>query len=281
MEGRILIVGLGAIGCRVLCFLKNFHGLTLCDYDIVLGENLERQPLYSEQDIGRLKVEVAKERLDLDCEIITEPFKPEHFHHDIIIDCTDNLNVRLVMNDVSRKHNIPLVVATASKNRGYVFPSRGNPCWQCIALGKVAQDDCSTDVEKDVLDKVAELQALIVKAFLTGNTPLRELYEVRDGKTRTIQVKQNNNCKACQGIFNYLEHDFSMEFCKGSNKLQARPRSPKILDLKSLEGEIIREYPTAVELKLENGSVLVHKHGLLEFKKVPEETAKQFAQRLL
>ena len=113
-NARVLIVGLGGLGCPVALYLAaaGVGELGLCDPDTVELSNLQRQILYKEADCGELKVSCAKRELSalnphlqinsyadkVSAEILSNNF-------DIVVDCTDNLAARQLINQhcVARK----------------------------------------------------------------------------------------------------------------------------------------------------------------------------------
>ena len=135
-HAKILIVGVGALGSVVAELLcrAGVRDLTLCDYDIVDESNLQRQSLYTHLDIGRLKVEAAKEHLiaiDPLCLVktICEPFSTSiPLAFDCIIDGTDSLDARFLLNDAALQARIPLIIGTASGTSGLVYVVSKGAC---------------------------------------------------------------------------------------------------------------------------------------------------------
>jgi molybdopterin-synthase adenylyltransferase len=288
-----MIVGVGALGsvsAELLC-RAGIGRLTLVDFDIVQESNLQRQSLYTELDIGRLKIDAAKEHLlaiDRNCVIhcIAEPYTAETSLEgiDLILDGTDTLATRLLINDAAKKLNIPLIIAAASETKGFVFTVSGSPCWQCITVAKKATDDCDSGVLGMATHAIASLQAAAALKVLLGR-PDRELFEldIWANSFRSIAVQQNPACKACRGVYDYLQEPFKLRFCSARSRLQAQPSKPKILDMEKVRhlGTVEREYDVALVLSFGSGRVLVHKWGLLEFEDVDEQQAKDFARKIL
>jgi molybdopterin/thiamine biosynthesis adenylyltransferase len=291
-EANILIVGVGALGSTVAELLcrTGVRNITLCDYDIIEESNLQRQSLYQSTDIGRLKVEVAKERLiaiDPMClvTIIAEPFstKVDVRSFTLIIDGTDALDTRLLLNDVARKMNTPLIIGTASGTSGMLFVVHGSPCWQCITLGKQAVDDCDSGVLGMATHLVATLQASAALRTILGYAT-KELVEVDawNFEIRKVHVKENSNCAACTGTYNYSGAQFSLRFCTGANKIMARPNKPRIIHLDKVRNSaaVRKDYGTALLVEVGTGTALVHQHGTIEFSEVSEEDAHAFAKKI-
>ncbi len=131
-NARILVVGAGGLGCPVLQYLTaaGVGIIGIIDGDHVGISNLNRQILYNEQDIGKLKVQVAREKLiSLNSEVQIEIF-PEMLdvnnaqaiiqNFDIVVDCTDNLEVRYLIDDVCTMLKIPMIYGALHKFQGQV-----------------------------------------------------------------------------------------------------------------------------------------------------------------
>ena len=164
INATVALVGMGGLGCPVSQSLiaSGIGKLKIIDGDKVELSNLHRQPLYGVEDIGRLKVQVAKKKLmQLNESAIVEPieeFLDENnginFLSDaeIIIDATDNIQTRQLIDRLSKKLEIPMVygglyryegqvaVLNANGSPGYVdlFPeptSSGDACADAGVLG--------------------------------------------------------------------------------------------------------------------------------------------------
>ena len=163
-NATVVLVGMGGLGCPVSQSLisSGIGKLIIIDGDKIELSNLHRQPLYGVEDIGRLKVQVAKAKLmQLNESAIVEPieeFLDENnglnFVSDatIIIDATDNIQTRQLIDRLSKKLEIPMVygglyryegqvaVLNANGSPGYVdlFPeptSSGDACADAGVLG--------------------------------------------------------------------------------------------------------------------------------------------------
>lgn len=272
----ILIVGLGALGSVSSDLLsRSGHDLVLQDYDIVQQDNVGRT-LYGEDDVGLHKVDAARRRLHGTITVRKGPFDGDLAGIDLIVDGTDNLPARLQMNDAARRADIPLVIAAGSGTRGLVFPVLGSPCWRCIVGKKMSQDDCSTDISRAIVDAIVTLQVEIAKEIISGSRP-SGLHVVDARGVRRIGVRPDSECETCRGTAR--EEPFTFSFCSGSRKMQARPGRPRKLDLSPLPA--VKEYGSAVLVRLGEGTALVHEHGLIEFSGVPDEQARRFARELL
>lgn len=129
---RVLVVGLGGLGCPVVQYLAaaGVGNFVLVDADRVSLSNLQRQILFTQTDIGRFKVEVAKGWIEkqnpqIVVEAYTEMLSAENATAllalaDIVVDCTDNFAARYLINDVCAFANKPWVYGSIAKFEGQV-----------------------------------------------------------------------------------------------------------------------------------------------------------------
>ncbi|MEH6827291.1 HesA/MoeB/ThiF family protein, partial [Parasphingorhabdus sp.] len=162
LDAHILVVGAGGIGCPAIQYLAaaGIGALTIFDDDVVSLSNLQRQVLFSENDIGKAKVEVAEvaaQRINPDVKIfpINQRLTAQHFGEDAaaffapfdaIIDGTDNYQTRLLVSDLSVQHRIPLISAAIGQFQGQLGTFRGweadKPCYRCFVGDALDPDDC-------------------------------------------------------------------------------------------------------------------------------------------
>lgn len=129
---RVMIIGLGGLGCPVVQYLSaaGVGNFVLVDADRVSLSNLQRQLLYTQNDISRFKVEVAKEWIQkqnphINVEIHTEMLSAKNATAylalaDIVVDCSDNFAARYLINDACASANKPWVYGSIAKFEGQV-----------------------------------------------------------------------------------------------------------------------------------------------------------------
>ena len=131
-NARIVVIGVGALGTYVSEMLvrAGFGKVLLIDADKVDLTNLHRQTLFDEKDVGKFKVEAAKKKLrkiNSEIEIISKKKFLEKKNkklikdYDLIIDCTDKMSSRHIINDVCEKFNKPWIYSAASGTKGNVL----------------------------------------------------------------------------------------------------------------------------------------------------------------
>jgi len=133
LESKVLIVGMGGLGCPAADFLirSGIGTLGIVDHDIVSLSNIHRQSLYDEGDINQSKVKIAKLKLNkinpktkvniFNFKIEKKKFEKIIKNYDYIIDGTDNFASKFLINDLSVKYKKYLVTGAISKFDGHIF----------------------------------------------------------------------------------------------------------------------------------------------------------------
>lgn len=143
---KVLIIGVGGLGCPVLQNLAaaGVGTIGIVDGDFVEETNLHRQFLYGSNDLGRSKVEVAAEVVSKQNPGVRIVCYPDYFSrqncleiasdYQVIVDCSDTIATRYLINDVSVQKGIPMVYASIHKFEGQlsVFNYKNGPTYRCL-----------------------------------------------------------------------------------------------------------------------------------------------------
>jgi molybdopterin-synthase adenylyltransferase len=168
---RVAIVGAGGIGSAVIPALAGagIGRLTIIDDDVVDRTNLQRQPIFRDDQNGRPKAELAAEFVralnpHVDVAAVRQRLTAANAEallsgHDLVIDGSDNFATRLVVGDALTHLEIPLVSAAAVQFQGQVALFRGwqadKPCYRCFVGDAFDTEDCDTCAEQGVLGALA------------------------------------------------------------------------------------------------------------------------------
>ena len=214
---KVAVVGAGGIGGGVLPALAGagVGHVTIIDSDNVELTNLQRQPLFTDEDIGTGKallatrfvqhrnphVEVTTYSQRIDADNSAELLEG----HDLIIDGTDNFATRLLVSDTAVKLGIPLISAAAQQFQGQVALFRGRPCYRCFVGDAFDADDCDTCAELGVLGAltgtVGNFAALLAIRAIVGIVPdvtgTLHLFDGLKLSWRQIKIAADPACKAC------------------------------------------------------------------------------------
>ena len=144
-QARVLVIGAGGLGCPVLQYLAaaGTGRLAIAEFDMVSEANLQRQVLYGSEDVGKLKSVIATKRV----EHLNDLIETERINlkidvsnslkilkdYDVIVDATDNLEARYIINDSCILLGKPMVHGAIYKYEGQVsvFNYAGGPTYRC------------------------------------------------------------------------------------------------------------------------------------------------------
>ncbi len=260
----ITVIGVGALGTVVSSHLTRagIGTLRIIDRDYVDKSNLQRQMLFDEVDVDTCtpKVIAAERKLraiNSGVNIISyiqdvNPHTIEDLivNSDLIIDATDNMATRFLINDASIKHNIPWIYGGAIHSRGMFFTVIPNetPCLQCLFHQSNQQhgETCDTvGVLGPLVHIIAAAQVTEAYKILLGYEAKinRNLCQVDtwdfDYDELPIEYSKNPNCRCCEKKeFTYLEEQLSdiylSELC-GRDSIQITPTNKVQLNLATWE----------------------------------------------
>lgn len=217
--GSLLLIGLGGLGAAAASALAagGVKRLGLADPDRTEISNLHRQVLYRGADVGRMKVESARERLlerspGLEVEIFPRALqRPEEIAeaaagYAAVVDCSDNFATRFAANDAAFLCGKPLVHGAATGFRGQlmtIVPGE-SACLRCL-FGGPPEEEGATCREAGVLGtlpaQVGVLMALEALKLLNGEggtlTDRMLTIDLARGVRREVPLRRNSHCSAC------------------------------------------------------------------------------------
>ena len=189
IQSKILIVGMGGLGCPVAEFLVRAGAgvLGLVDNDNVNLSNIHRQTLYDINDLNKPKVKVAFKKLNrinpktkIECHqfrMNKNNFKKIIKKYDYIVDCTDNFETKFLINDFCLKYKKFLVTAAISKFDGHIFTfnfkDKKEPCLRCFFQEDKISDDILNCEYEGILGTVAG-----VIGALQANEVLKQILNI-------------------------------------------------------------------------------------------------------
>ena len=216
-NSSVLVVGCGGLGAPVLNYLTamGIGHLGLCDGDTVSLSNLNRQILFTQDDIGKPKASTAKNRLtalnpDLTTTVYDQYIDEQTANtiipkYDIIVDCLDNFKTRFILNDASIKAKKPLIHAGIGEFYGQlmiILPGK-SPCLRCLFPKGIKDKEKNTfGVIGTTPGILGTLQAIEVMKIILDKPIFSKGILVVDTLNQTmekVEIKQNPNC-ICAGI---------------------------------------------------------------------------------
>lgn len=219
LSSRVLIVGLGGLGCPVAMYLAaaGVGHLLLADFDTVDLSNLQRQIAHGSADIGRLKALSAQDALrqlndTIEVTTITERLDEGNLQAlvgqvDVVVDCTDNFTIRHALNRASVHCGTPLVSGAAIRFEGQVavFDPRqpDAPCYRCLYAQEPDENlTCSeSGVMAPLVGVVGSMQALETLKLLTGIgrtlTGQLLMFDALNADWRSLKLPKDPACPVC------------------------------------------------------------------------------------
>jgi len=219
-RARVLIVGLGGLGCPAAQYLAaaGIGTLGLSDLDRVDRSNLHRQVLYPEAGIGEAKVAVAARQLQAQNPGISLRQHPEGItpgnamaiipEYDLVLDCTDNFPARYLVNDAAALCGIPCIHGSIFQYEGQItlfHPAAGFPCYRCLFPEMPSPEAVPNCAEAGVLGALCGIigswQANeAIKWILSLGEPLAgrlKVIDSRTGRDHLMQLHRDPSCPLC------------------------------------------------------------------------------------
>ena len=170
-DAKVLIIGMGGLGCPAAEFLtrSGIGTLGIVDHDRVSLSNIHRQTLYTEKDVNKSKVKIAKKKLNeinsktkiniFNYKLNKIKFNKIIKNYDYIVDGTDNFESKFLINDISLDYKKFLVVGAISKFDGHIFSfdfkNKNNPSLRDFYQEEVVTDDILNCEYDGILGTVA------------------------------------------------------------------------------------------------------------------------------
>ena len=217
-EAKVLIVGLGGLGCAASQYLASsgVGQLTLLDFDTVSLSNLQRQTLHRDATIGHAKVESAREALShINPHITITPINAMLDDvalgaliagHSLVLDCTDNVAVRNQLNAGCFAAKVPLVSGAAIRMEGQISVftwQDGEPCYRCLSrlFGENALTCVEAGVMAPLIGVIGSLQAMeAIKLLAHYGQPASGkivMYDAMTCQFREMKLMRNPQCEVC------------------------------------------------------------------------------------
>lgn len=217
---RVLCIGAGGLGSPITMYLAaaGIGGLGLVDPDVVEITNLQRQILFGQKDLGRKKLDAARDRLadvnpHVDIQVYPELFTAANAmkiaaEYDVIIDGTDNFPTRYLSNDIAvwlRKPNVYGSILRFDGQVGVFAPHLGAPCYRCMCPQPPPPGMVPSCAEGGVLGVlpglIGTMQALEAIKLITGigQPLLGKLLHVDtlSMRFRTLTLRRDPTCPVC------------------------------------------------------------------------------------
>jgi molybdopterin-synthase adenylyltransferase len=219
LDSRALIIGMGGLGSPVAMYLAaaGVGHLVLVDDDAVDLSNLQRQLAHGTEDIGRPKVESARDTLhglnpDIHIDAIGRRLEMNELveqarQADVVVDASDNFATRFAVNAACVQARTPLVSGAAIRMEGQIAvfrPDReGSPCYRCLYKDEGELEETCSDngVLAPLVGIIGSVQAMEALKLLLGLgeslTGALLLLDARDMEWRRLRLPKDPHCPVC------------------------------------------------------------------------------------
>lgn len=292
---HVLMIGAGALGSSngEILTRAGIGKLTIVDRDYVEASNLQRQQLYTEEDVEQKlpKAVAAEQRLrainsDVDIRSIVGDATPEMLEElvkevDLILDATDNFETRMAINDISQKHQIPWIYGALVGSFGMSFtiiPGK-TPCLNCLLKSLPVQGmTCDTvgviapTVQMVVAHQTAESLKILVEDWDAIRTTFVsfDLWRNQYSSIKMSKAK-DEGCLSCgsERTYPYLEKENLMKsdvLC-GRDTVQIRPSKQGDVNLAELSQHLnalnyeVKGNPYLLSVEMDENRLVIFKDG--------------------
>jgi len=221
IKSKVLIIGAGGLGSAAIYYLvsSGVGNIGIVDHDKVELSNLQRQIIHNFSDLGKLKCQSAKEKvekLNPDLKIDIFPIKIDKNNlselvqnYDLILDCTDNFPTRFIINKICFLEKKPLIFTAVKQFSCHISVFKAyeneNPCYNCFN-DNIYDSSFSLPIkEKGILGSIAGVggtmqatqtikEVLNIGDSLVGKI---QIFDFLQNKSKILNLKKNPNCKIC------------------------------------------------------------------------------------
>lgn len=216
-QAHILIVGMGGLGCAASMYLASagIGSIVVADFDIIERSNLHRQILFQEQHIGQNKaiqgaINLKAMAPNVYIQAVAEGVTTSNIDDlvagvDLVLDCSDNWQTRLLVNQACVTAQCPLISGAAIGFNGQLLtlPMTANsPCYQC--LYPTTPEDRSSCLQEGVIGPlvgiIGSMQALEAIKLIAKTSPLKaqlQLFNAIDLQWNTLNITPDPQCSTC------------------------------------------------------------------------------------
>jgi len=224
-EAHVAVIGCGGIGSPAIQYLAaaGVGQLTLVDDDTVDLSNLQRQTIFSPEDLGMPKAEVAAQwvrRFDPAIEVHAVAERVDRSNAssilsgaDLVLDGCDNFATRLTVSDACVASSIPLTSAALGRFQGQIANFAGHlpgeACYRCFVGDALDGEDCDTCAADGVLGAMAGTVGCFaamhaIRVLVAGKAALGDpqwgtlhLFDGMSPSLRALRIAKDAQCKSC------------------------------------------------------------------------------------
>lgn len=215
LKSSILCIGAGGLGSSALIYLagSGIGSIGIADFDKVSYDNLNRQILFNKFDIGKKKAICAKRFINkfnpfininlYDYKLSYDNSFDIFSKYDIILDCTDNIESKFLINDICKKLKIPFIHGSVFGSEGYVVTFFNNEfCYRCLYKDLKDLKCFNHGITGFVAGIIGTLQAFLSIKFLLNRNDyfyFNKLFffDFKNILFNSLDIKNLNKCNFC------------------------------------------------------------------------------------
>jgi len=289
-KSRVVIIGCGALGTTIANNLvrSGIGFVRIADRDIVELSNLQRQMLFDEDDVGAPKSIAAVRKLEkINSDVIIEPIVDDVNYRniediiktmDVVIDGTDNMLIRFLINDACVKHAIPWVYGGAIETYGMtmnIIPPK-SPCFRCLipdipGMGELPTCD-TVGVLTTIPIIIGSLQSTEVLKILLRKKDINKnliTYDVWYHSFESLEIRKNPHCECCgEHHFEFLQGKLNEDVVSLCEKgaIQISPVKKSVVSFDELEKKLrnvgeVENRKIILRCKIQNYELNIFKNG--------------------
>ncbi|NIM11412.1 MAG: NAD(P)H-binding protein [Candidatus Aminicenantes bacterium] len=259
LRSKVIIIGCGALGTNIANNLARagVGTLLIVDRDFVELNNLQRQTLFDEEDVGTPKVSAAVRKLrkinsGIEIKYLIKDLNNTNVEgiidgFDLVVDATDNIPTRMIINDACVKKGMIWIYAGVIQTMGMVMNILPEgPCLRCLLPEIPTAGSLPTCETVGVLNTIPAIVAAIesteaLKILLKKDIEKKLIiYDVWEHAFRTVEIKKSNKCECCiKKDFKFLNQEnreIITVLC--DNGVQIIPPRDMVLNLEKISGTL-------------------------------------------
>ncbi len=304
-QKTVAVVGLGSLGSVAAEQLTRagICNLILVDNDLVELSNLHRQPFYSKADINKPKVLAAEQKLKKlksNINIIPHHARLDETNtflltSDLVLDCTDNLQTRFIINEYCKEQQLPLIHSAAAGTIGVILPITNTYCFNCIYKNAKTALTCDDiGILNTTSYTTASLQVTEAIKILLNKESTQALirFDISNNSFDMLKVKKDTGCSVCNNKPSQKEikqngnEKFLIVPCTTRSAYSAKTRTSIKLNLNKIKEnfETIIDTPVVLVVKDKentNTEIIIHNYGEIVFKNISDQNKmKELAEKI-
>lgn len=214
------IIGCGALGTNILDSIarSGVGKIIICDSDIIELSNLQRQKLFTENDIGRSKSKTAEQIIkninsqveikSFDMRVDKNNFFRIYGNCDLLLDATDNFETRFMINEECLLHNIPWIfsgITSSSGQSAFIYPPKTS-CLKCFLNSDTIPETLPNTVRNGIISTIASAISSIsvtkaIKYLITKEIDQEIIYmDIWTFDFKKFFVPSNPRCGVCSSL---------------------------------------------------------------------------------